>query len=469
MRNRRDAKPPVISPPYPPQKEFYTASERRIAYGGARGGGKSYAMRSKLIMLALYYAGIQILLLRRTFPELRENHILAMRAMLNGIAAYRDTNKEFTFPNGSRIKLGYLQTDADVLQYQGQAYEVIGMDEATQFTEYQYAAMTECCRLSGTMRDDFIPRMYFTCNPGGVGHAWVKRLFIDRRYREGENPDDYRFIPAKVYDNRFLMENNPEYIATLEALPPRRRAAMLEGKWDVFDGQFFDCFVDDPAHYADGIHTHVIDPLSATDMDGWTITRSFDWGYSKPFACQWWACDYSDRVYNIAELYGTTGEPDVGVRWDDEKIFREIAAFEKSHSLLAGKNIYAGVADPSIWDASRGVSIAEVAERCGVGFVKGDNARIAGWQQMIRRMAFDAEGRPKLYIFRNCKHFIRTLPELIHSKTTPEDIDTTGEDHLADAARYFCQSRPVQPVMPKEQKKYTGDPAHLYRDGIWRQ
>ena len=225
--------------PYPAQCAFFEAREMRIAYGGARGGGKSYAMRKKLCMLALHYPGIQILLLRRTLPELRENHINPLRRELKGLAVFREMTKEFLFTNSSRIKLGYFASDSDALQYQGQAYEVIGMEEATQFTEEQYLALTECNRLSGNMKDDFVPRMYFTCNPGGVGHAWVKRLFIDRNYRTGEIPENYRFIPAKVYDNEYILKKNPDYVRALEALPPIRRRAMLYGDWDVFEGQFF--------------------------------------------------------------------------------------------------------------------------------------------------------------------------------------------------------------------------------------
>ena len=160
--------------PYPKQIEFFKSRAIRIAYGGARGGGKSWAMRIKFILLALSQDGIQMLLLRRTFPELRENHILPLQKALKGIATYKDSTKEFIFKNRSRIKLGYCQNESDILQYQGQAYEVIGMEEATQFTELQYIALTESNRLSGNIKN-FTPRMYFTCNPGGVGHGWVKR------------------------------------------------------------------------------------------------------------------------------------------------------------------------------------------------------------------------------------------------------------------------------------------------------
>ena len=278
--------------PFPPQEAFFQARARRIAYGGARGGGKSFAMRAKLVLLALRYPGIQILLLRRSFPELRENHINPLRRWLYGIATFRESTKEFVFPTGSRIKLGYLAEESDTLQYQGQAYEVIGMEEATQFTENQYYAMTECCRLSGVLREKFTPRMYFTCNPGGVGHAWVKRLFIDRDYRDGERAEDYVFIPSTVYDNRYLLKENPEYVRNLESLPPLRRKAMLEGDWDAFEGQYFTEF--DRAK-------HVIEPFEIPSS--WHRFAALDYGLDMT-CCLWFAYPPDrSRMVVYRELY----------------------------------------------------------------------------------------------------------------------------------------------------------------------
>ena len=141
---------------------------KHICYGGARGGGKSYAMRMKFVLLCFTYPNFKALLLRRTFGELRENHIVPLQELLNGICTYRDSEKVFIFPNGSRLKMGYCDREADVLQYQGQEYDVIGMEEATHFTEYQRNMLTACNR---STRRDFKPRMYYTCNPGGVGYA----------------------------------------------------------------------------------------------------------------------------------------------------------------------------------------------------------------------------------------------------------------------------------------------------------
>ncbi len=192
-----------IDAPNKKQEEFFNANTKFVAYGGARGGGKSWAARIKIILLSLNYPGIQILLLRRTYPQLKENHIIPLMKLLKDTAVYKDTDKAFLFYNGSRIKLGYCDNERDVLQYQGQSYDVIFMEEATQFTEFQFQCLTECNRSSGFLKKKFKPRFYLTCNPGGVGHGWVKRLFIDRLYKNSEKKEDYTFIKSLVYDNDF--------------------------------------------------------------------------------------------------------------------------------------------------------------------------------------------------------------------------------------------------------------------------
>ena len=167
------------------QKEFLLSKAKYTAYGGARGGGKSWALRYKLLLLCLRYAGIRTVIIRRTFPELRENHVGALYelAVKTGLAEYSETHKVFRFINGSQIKLGYLDTETDLLQYQGQEFDVIAIDEATQLYERAFAVLAASLRGANA----FPKRMYLTCNPGGVGHGWVKRLFIDRAYREGES------------------------------------------------------------------------------------------------------------------------------------------------------------------------------------------------------------------------------------------------------------------------------------------
>ena len=229
----------VIPKPYPKQVEFMKSRSHYTAYGGSRGGGKSFVARLKANMLCLRYDGIQILFIRRTYPELRENHIIPAMRELKGIAEYKSADKAFEFPNGSRLKFGYCRNDSDLLQYQGQAYDVIFLEECTLFPENVFTTMTESNRSSGQMREFFPPRMYLTCNPGGVGHAWFKRLFIDRDYVKQERAEDYTFIQATVYDNPWLVKNSPNYVQSLENLPEDRKRAMLYGDWDVFEGQYF--------------------------------------------------------------------------------------------------------------------------------------------------------------------------------------------------------------------------------------
>lgn len=419
--------------PNPRQEEFFRSTVKHTAYGGARGGGKSWAMRRKFILLAIRYPALRLLLLRRTMTELRKNHILPLMEELNGYAVYKMTEKAFIFPNGSRLELGYCDNDGDQLQYQGAEYDVIGFEEATNFKPEWITFISTSLR---TVRQDFKPRIYYTCNPGGIGHSYIKRLFVDRRFKDGENPSDYVFIPARVYDNSVLMNSNPEYIKMLEALPSAKRKAHLEGDWNVYEGQVFEEFRDDPLHYTDRRFTHVIScfnpPLS------WRVYRSFDFGYSKPFSCGWWAVDHDGRMYRILELYGCVKDsPDTGVKWSPDKIFSEIARTEREHPFLRSRDIY-GVADPAIWEKSGGESIAEIAEKHGVFFDKGDNKRIPGWMQLHVRLQFDEEGIPMMYIFENCRGFIRTVPTLTYDSHIPEDIDTCLEDHIADETRYMC-------------------------------
>lgn len=422
-------------------------------------------MRTKAKLLALRYAGIKLLIVRRTYPELINNHINPLVDELHGIARYNKTDKIFRFPNGSTIKFGYCNGDKDLEQYQGAEYDVIFLDEATQLQEMWMKKITACLR--GV--NDFPKRIYYTMNPGGQGHAYIKRIFIDKRYENNERAEDYTFIQSLVTDNKALMREQPDYIKQLEALPPKLREAWLYGRWDIFEGQFFEEFRDtpDPAKAAeediaveDLLHqrrwTHVIEPFDIPA--GWTICRSYDFGYNKPFSCAWWAVDYDGVLYRILELYGCTNTPNEGVKWDPDRQFKEIAQIEREHPWLKGKHI-TGVADPAIWDASRGESIAEMAARNHVLFTPGDHERLAGWMQCHYRLQFDENGYPRMYVFNNCKGFIRTVPGLMYSETKPEDLDTNGEDHIADEWRYMCMSRPIKPVHKQQREVLiTGDP-----------
>lgn len=453
-----------IDKPQPKQELFMLADTHDVGFGGARGGGKSWSVRTKAKLMCACYEGIKVLIVRRTYKELQKNHIDFLLTELNGVAKYNKSDKVFTFINGSTISFGYCNCDNDANQYQGAEYDLIFLDEATQLREEWIKKIRACCRgVNG-----FPKRIYYTMNPGGESHGYIKRLFIDRKYEEGENPDDYTFIQSLLTDNLILMETQPDYIKQLEALPPKLREAWLNGRWDVFEGAFFEEFrtTPDPQKcYEAGITveealeerrwTHVIKPFDIPKE--WNIFRSYDWGYGKPFSCGWWAIDYDGIAYRILELYGCTSTPNEGVKWSNKVQFDRIAEIEREHPWLKGKRIQ-GVADPSIWDASRGISAAEEAEKHQLWFEPGDNERIAGWMQVHERLRFDENGYPMMYFFDNCKAAIRTMPLMMYDEHKPEDLDTDLEDHCPDEIRYFCMMRPIAPRVIKVEKKPLYDP-----------
>ena len=424
---------------YPKQKEFCLATNKYICYGGARGGGKSHVSRIKMCLLALNYSGIQILLLRRTLAELRENHVLQLQKLLKDIAIYKESTKEFLFPNGSRIKLGYCDNEKDVLQYQGQAYEVIVLEEATHFTEFQFQTLTESNRMSGNMKEPFNPRMYFTCNPGGVGHLWVKRLFIDRDYTPTENPDDYKFIPSLVFENKYIMEHDPNYVKVLENLPEDRKQAMLYGNWDVFDGQFFREFKRS---------VHVIEPFQMPEH--WNRYIAIDYGLDM-FAVLFIAIDTKGKAYVYNEIHKSN------------LIVSEAVQTLKSYMRQNKyKYIYA---PPDLWNRNRdtGKSTAELFYEGGVDLTKASNNRIAGWlnvKEWLRVKKVRHEQTGDLYedsdlkIFSNCLNLIKYLPQLQHDEKEPNDVATEPHEptHITDALRYFCVSRtaPTKETINKE-------------------
>ena len=461
------------------QYRFLASGKKYVGFGGARGGGKSWSVRTKAKILAAAYPGIKLLIVRRTFPELVNNHINQLRDELNGIARYNKTEKIFTFANGSTIKFGYCNNDKDLDQYQGAEYDVIFLDEATQLQEMWIKKITACVR--GV--NEFPKRVYFTCNPGGASHSYFKRLFIDGQYEGGEDPNEYEFIQALATDNKALMASQPDYIKQLEALPPKLREAWLYGRWDIFEGQFFEDFRTTPdikKCAAAGITpedaikqhrwTHVIEPfdLNKGACRGWNIMRSYDFGYNKPFSLGYWAVDYDGVLYRILEMYGCTQTPNEGVKWSPDEQFRRMVELENTHPWLKGRKIIDSVADPAIWNAETGVSTAEVAARCGVYFQPGDHERIPGWQQLHYRLRFDSRGKPMMQVFCTCRDFIRTVPALVYSQTRVEDVDTDGEDHIADETRYFCMMRPLAPKKPKPADRWKAGP--LYRKlGITRE
>ncbi|MBR7082506.1 MAG: phage terminase large subunit [Clostridia bacterium] len=403
------------------QKRFLLSKTKYTAYGGARGGGKSYALRHKLVLMCLNYPGIRTLLIRRTFPELRENHIRPLQKMLlakdTPLAEYSERDKCFDFINGSRLKLGYLADDGDLLQYQGQEFDVIAIDEATQIDEHSFAVLTAALRGA----NDFPKRMYLTCNPGGVGHGWVKRLFVDRDFRPTENPDEYSFIPAGVYDNDALLALDPDYVKQLENLPGELKRAWLYGSWDIFSGQFF-------PEFKEGVHTSPPRELHEN------VARylAIDYGLDM-LAALFVAVDEGGRAYVYDEIY------------ESGLIVSEAA--ERILPKLTEGTVCIAPAD--LWNRQKdsGLSIAEIFQRCGVYFTKLTPSRIGGWAATKEWLKTDENGQSRLVIFDNCKNLIRTLPLLLADEKRQGDAATEPHEitHAPDALRYFCSARPVTP------------------------
>ena len=454
-----------MSKPTPKQELFLSADKKFIAFGGARGGGKSFAVRMKASLLALRYAGIKVMIVRKTYPELTENHINPMCEMLKcyhpdrseRIASYNDSKKNIVFPNGSRILFRYCDNDKDAERFQGTEVDVLFIDEATHQSEEKFKKLSACVR--GV--NNFPKRIYLTCNPGGEGHGWVKRLFIDKRYEGNEDENDYMFIQSLVTDNKALMETNPDYIKQLEALPPRLRKMWLEGDWDVAEGMVFEEFANRPEHYDDRQWTHVINPFPIPS--NWTIYRGLDWGYHRPSSVQYHAVSPDNVIYHFLEIYTCSQTPNEGLHWTPAELFAEVHRIECEHPWLKGRKII-GVADPAIWDAETGESIADTAAKHQVYFGKADNKRLAGLMQCHHRLKMDENGYPMFYVFKNCKHFIRTIPLLLYDEHKVEDVDTKLEDHAYDSWRYVLMCRPIAPRIPEKPDDYQNNPLNVFLD-----
>ena len=418
----------------PKQKEFFMATAKYVAFGGARGGGKSWAVREKAKRLALKWGGIKILIIRKTYTDLRDNHILPLRMDLpSEIAPYKENDKAFCFTNGSRIKCSYFASESDALQYQGQEYDVIFLEEATQFTETVFNVLKACLRGA----NDFPKRMYLTCNPDGIGFMWVKRLFVSREYLEGEKPEEYTFIQSLVDDNQILCKLNPDYLNQLDSLPEGMRERWRYGSWDVCEGQYFPEFRRD---------IHVIDPFPIPKE--WRRWRAFDYGLDR-LACMWVAMDSARNVYVYKE-YCESNLP----------IYE--AAQKMLGMTLEDEEIYATLAPPDMWGRSQetGRSKAQIFYESGLTLTKSSNDREAGWLAIKELLRVDANGEARLHIFRNCTELIKCLPSLQIDEKRPSDcaIEPHEITHAPDALRYFAigYNRPTEPPAPKK-VKYRAD------------
>ena len=452
-----------LSPVWVPQAKqaaLMARFEDEALYGGAAGGGKSDCALAEALRQvdAPAYRG---LILRKTYPQLSEliDRSAAIYSAAFPGAKSHEQKHCWTFPSGAKIFFGAMQHAADRTNYQGKRFDFIDFDELTQFTWDEYSYMFSRCRPGAAGTRCYIRAQ---ANPGGIGHSWVKARFITpapplRTIWEPvtlTRPDGTRekrwrsrvFVPSTVFDNEHLLRADPGYLTRLAGMPEAEKRALLYGDWDSFAGQVFTEWRDDPEHYADRRFTHVIDPFPIPE--DWAIWCAMDWGYSRPFSVGWYAADRERRLYRVREYYGCTGVPNEGVRLEPGAVARKIREIEAGDPNLRGRTIHR-VADPAIWGSDGTESIGALMERERVFFERGDNARIDGKMQVHHRLAFDdRRGLAKLYIFRTCRHFIRTVPALVYSQSDVEDVDSAGEDHIYDELRYVCMKNPVPP--PRE-------------------
>ena len=409
------------------QVQFLKSTALYCGYGGARGGGKSHAVRIDAVRGALKYPGIKILIVRRRYTDLQGNYVEPLNKILpSTIAEYNSQLHQYYFINGSTIKLGHFQSYGQAAdEYQGQEFDWIFMDEATQFTEQEFRLLGGCLRGVNN-----IPKKFrLTMNPGGVGHRWVKRLFIDRQFKtdcanpeENENPDDYEFIQALVTDNTALMKSNggKQYLAMLSSLPENIRNAHRYGDWDALGGNYFPEFQ---------TATHVCEPFVIPPS--WARYRAFDYGLDA-LAVLWFAIAPNGRVYMYRELKKS------GLIVSD-------AAQEILSNTGVNEKIVTTYAPDDIWSRQKdtGKTMAEVFLSNGVAIVKASRSRVQGWLQVKEFLAPMEDGKPKLMVFNTCQNFIDDIQSIQASDKDPNDCATEPHDitHLPDACRYFCISR----------------------------
>lgn len=408
-----------------------------LFYGGAKGGGKSRGMRDTFLIRRFKYAGTSCGIFRKTYPELEANHIEPLFRDHPALRPYyNDSKKTLTLPNGSTMKFRYAENEADLDRYQGDEYDDLGIEEAGQWPEAMFRKLHGSNR---TSKAGIKARCLLTGNPGGIGHGWLKRLFVERRFNSNERASDYAFIQAKVYDNAAIMENDPDYVHRLEANPNMAlRKAYLDGDWNIFAGQFFQEVNRD---------VHFIKPF--TIPPHWNRFGSYDFGFNHPAAFGWFANDEDGNTYLYREFVRA------GLRVD--QLAKELNAFEDTASLypiVAGHDCWAKRSAMINKDQGDPPTVAEEFQAHGIILRRATIDRIAGAAQLRSYLAWQnkpPENKPRFYIFDTCPITFDCVGRMIHDPDRPEDVlkvDATEGDPLTgddayDMVRYGLMSRPA--------------------------
>lgn len=445
-----------------PQSWLISCPVFEVFYGGARGGGKTAGMLGEWLQHSQRWGrDASGLVVRRERTQLVEMVEESKRLYYRLGATFHEAEKYWRMGNGARLRFAYLETDGDAESYQGHQYTRVYCEELGNFPRKD-----PVMKLMATLRSSRGVEVGFraTGNPGGPGHLWVKQRYIDpwpagmkvltERYEDpfggGVVERERVFIPALLKDNPHLPA---EYVANLQMQGSQAVVrAWLHGDWSVVEGAFFEEWE---------TRRHVMEPRELPKE--WVRYRAADWGSAKPFAVYWMAVSDGSvegiprgALVVYREWYGvatdTTGQvkPDVGVKLTAEEVADGIRLRE------AGERVEFGVLDPAAFANHGGPSIAERMAARGVQFHRADNTRVgargamSGWDQVRARLKGDEDGQSMIHFFSTCVHAIRTLPAMQHDMMRPEDMDTDGEDHCADAIRYGCLARPwIRAVAPK--------------------
>jgi hypothetical protein len=469
----------VIWSPQPgPQTALISCPVFEVFFGGARGGGKTEgSIGDWLDHSNTYGEAANGIFLRRKFKQLEEVVARTKQIFPHLGAKYNETKAEWTMPSKARLKFRYIERDQDAEEYQGHSYTRAYFEEVPNFPT---PAPINLIRATLRSAAGVPCGMRLTGNPGGPGHHWVKKRYIEpapggyevikEPFLMPDGSTQYMeriFIPSKIADNVLLMRNDPTYIMRLmQSGSAALVKAWLEGNWDVIDGAFFDCW-DEERHV-----------LSTSEwlpkIPQWSVKfRAMDWGSQKPFCVGWYAVSDGtwglpkDALLKYREWYGSDGKPNIGLKMEAASVARGILALDGLDT------IHYGAADPSIFVRDGGPSIAEMMFQTGLMWRKADNKRVPGWEQLRHRLVgqpgrmVNKEGQPipvpMLYVLDTCLDTIRTLPVLQHDDTKVEDVDTDSEDHAADETRYAVMSRPwtiseTKPQdfsLPNEPQRFT--------------